>query len=95
MGNEHLLTTTPVVNYISHMKYDINSLDELIDALDGPAKAAEASSTSPQAVCNWRYKGYLPPSRHLDTLVLLRRLGKTINPAVMGRTEADWKALGL
>ena len=76
------------------MKYDINTLDDLIKALDGPTKAALQTDISPSGVCNWRYKGYLPPSRHLDVVILLKKLGKTVNPSIFDRTEEDWRVLG-
>lgn len=90
------LTYTPRVNNISCMIYDINTLDELIDALDGPSRASgQFDELSPQAVCNWRAKGFVPPSRHLQVILVMRRLGKTINPKICDCTDEDWALLGM
>jgi hypothetical protein len=84
------------VNNVTDMRYDINTLDELLDALDGPSGAAAAlPELSPQAVCNWRLRGFIPPSRHLQVCIVVRKLGKSANPALFDRTEDDWRLLGM
>ncbi len=90
------------VLYTANMKYDINSLDDLVAAFEGPKNAARAiteaaarEGLSAQAVCHWKAKGYLPPSRHLQIILLLKRLGKYVNPAIFDCTEEDWRLLGL
>lgn len=78
------------------MTYDINNLDELIDALDGPSRAAERfPEISPQAICNWRLKGFVPPSRHLQVVLVLKRLGKSVDPSIFDITDDDARLLGL
>lgn len=79
------------------MTYDINTLDDLIAELDGPSKAAEVyyGSARPQGICNWKRRGFLPPSRHLQTLIELTRRGRTVNPELLDHTEEDWRVLGL
>lgn len=76
------------------MMYDINNLDELIDALDGPSRAASTfEGLSPQAVCNWRMKGFVPPSRHVQVILALKRLGKSADPKIFDLTDDDWRLL--
>lgn len=84
------------------MIYDINTIDELIDVLDGPSKAAELVSSSaryrigtisPAGICNWKDRGYIPPSRHLPVLLELKRRGKTINPALLEMSQEDFDLL--
>ena len=77
------------------MRYDINSLDELIAAFGGPSKAADEYDITPQAICDWRAKGYLPPSRHLQVILALKRRGKSCNPALFDCTDEDWRLLGI
>lgn len=78
------------------MTYDINDLDELIGALDGPSRAAEKfPEISPQAICNWRMKGFVPPSRHVQVILVLKKLGKTADPALFDLSEDDARLLGL
>lgn len=79
------------------MAYDINTLDDLIAELGGPSRASEVfyGETKPQGICNWKRRGFLPPSRHLPTILELRRRGMTINPEVLDYTEEDWRVLGL
>ncbi len=88
------LTYTPRVNIISLMVYDINNLDDLIAALEGPSRAASTfEGLSPQAVCNWRMKGFVPPSRHLQVILVLKRLGKSADPKIFDLTEDEWRLL--
>jgi hypothetical protein len=76
------------------MKYDINTVSDLIDSLDGPeGAAARFKELSPQAICNWRMRGAIPPSRHMQVAVLMKRMGKTIRPDVLGMDRDDWELL--
>ena len=75
------------------MVYDINTLDELIAALDGPVKGAQWAGAGASAICNWRARGYVPPSRHLPLLIELKRRGKSINPALFELSEEDFDLL--
>jgi hypothetical protein len=74
------------------MQYDINTIDELITALSGTTKVAEWADTGLPAISNWKWRGYIPPSRHLQILIEVRRRGKTINPALF---EIDQKDMDL
>ncbi len=75
------------------MTYDINTIDQLIEALDGPSGAAGVVDTGDSAICNWRMRGYIPPSRHLRLLIAIRKLGLTINPALFDLTDEDLAVL--
>jgi hypothetical protein len=76
------------------MKYDINTVADLIECLDGPeGAAARFKELSPQAICNWRLRGAIPPSRHMQVALLMKRLGKTIKPDVLGIDQGDWELL--
>jgi hypothetical protein len=79
----------------SAMTYDINTLDELVQMFGGPKAAAEEYDITPQAVCDWKAKGYLPPSRHLQVVLALKRRGKTCNPVLFDCSEEDWRLLGI
>lgn len=87
------MTFTLDVNMSHYMMYDINSLDELIAELDGPSGAAGLFQSRDSAICNWRARGYVPPSRHLTILVELKKRGKTIDPAVLDRSKEDFDIL--
>lgn len=78
------------------MIYDINTLDDVLAALGGPTKATDKlPELSPQAICNWRERGFIPPSRHMQVVLVLTKMGKSINPALFDLTEDDWRVLGL
>lgn len=72
----------------------MNTLEELIDALDGPLGASTELPVTPQAICNWKARGFIPPSRHLQTVILLKRKRKRVNPEIFDCTEDDWRLLG-
>jgi hypothetical protein len=77
------------------MRYDINTLEELVDAFGGPKATAEEYEITPQAVCDWKSKGFLPPSRHLQVILALKRRGKSVNPELFACSEDDWRLLGI
>lgn len=89
------LDKSSVAEQFTAMTYDINTLDELIDALGGPSRAAAQHEITPQAVCDWKAKGYLPPSRHMQVFLALKRIGKSADPDLFGCTEEDWRLLGV
>jgi len=84
-----------MVNKFPAMVHDINSIDELIDAFGGPCGAAQRHGISPQAVCNWAMRGFVPPSRHVQVIVAVKRMGRSLNPGVLGISEDDARLLGL
>jgi len=74
--------------------YDINTLEELIDEFDGPSGVAGLiGDARDSAICNWRARGYVPPSRHLTILIECRKRGLSINPAVLDHTPEDFEIL--
>ena len=76
------------------MMYDINTIDDLVDVLDGTSGAALWADTKwPSAISNWKSRGYIPPSRHLPLLIELKRRGKTITPALLEISEEDMSFL--
>jgi hypothetical protein len=76
------------------MMYDINTIDELVQALNGPTCAAQWAGTKwPSAISNWVSRGYVPPSRQLRLLIEMKRRGKTINPALLELTQEDLDVL--
>lgn len=81
------------MNIIDDMRYDINTLDELIGALDGPSGAANWAASGESAICNWKSRGYVPPSRHLRLLIEMKRRGRSINPELFDMTPEDFDLL--
>lgn len=75
------------------MTYDINSIDELVDALEGNSGVADLINSGDAAVSNWKSRGYVPPSRHLTILIECKKRGLTLDPAVLDRTPGDFAIL--
>lgn len=65
------------------MDKPISTIGELIDALDGPKKAAEAlGATSPQQVVNWRRRGKITPGFYMQHQAALLRRGLAVSPSL-------------
>jgi hypothetical protein len=67
--------------------FDINSIEELIEALGGPSKLGSLLGIGDSAVCNWSARGFIPPSWHLRLSCELFEAGKTLNPEVFEITD--------
>lgn len=65
------------------MEKPISTISELIDALDGPKKAAEAlGATSPQQVVNWRLRGKITPGFYMQHQSALTQRGIVASPSL-------------
>lgn len=91
-----MLTLKHGLSYASGMKYDINTVEDIAAAFDGPGKAGRMiAGISASAICQWVSSGYVPPSRHIQVWVAAKRVGKTINPELFGLTPEDARLLGM
>lgn len=52
----------------------VTSIEELVDELGGPTKAALKLNTTPQNVWNWKAAGKLPTAKYLRQKQQLRAL---------------------
>jgi hypothetical protein len=75
--------------------YDINSIDELVDALGGPKAIATWLGISQAAVSLWKSRGHIPPGWHIRLYAAALRRGKSVNPAVFGIDPQDMAPLAL
>lgn len=73
--------------------YDINSIEELIDALGGDTVLASELGISQPGVGNWKVRGFIPPGWHMRLFAELRKRGQTMNPEVFGMTEDEFGPL--
>lgn len=71
--------------------YDIGSIEALIDALGGPTVLGSALGISQEAVSNWKARDQIGTCWHLRLIAMALREGLTINPAVFGMSEDDWR----
>lgn len=67
--------------------YDINSIDELVNALGGDTKVARWLGISQPAVAAWKARNHIPPGWHMRLLADLTKRGMTVNPEVFGLSE--------
>jgi hypothetical protein len=77
------------------MQYDINSIEELIEALGGDTAVAGMFGISQPAVANWKARGQIATGWHMRLYAEVRRMGLSINPAVFGLTEEEFVPLSL
>jgi len=71
------------------MAYQINTIDELIDALGGDTEVALWLGISQPAVAMWKSRGQIGAGWHLRLLAEVRRRGLTVSPEVFGLDEGD------
>jgi len=65
------------------MTQPISSIGDLIDALDGPTKAAEVlGASSPQQVVNWRLRGRITPKFYMQHHAALSERGIVVSPSL-------------
>lgn len=69
--------------------YDINTIDELVDALGGDTKVGRWLGISQPAVAAWKLRNHVPPGWHMRLLAELTRRGYSVNPEVFGLSEDD------
>lgn len=62
----------------------LTSVEQVIDALGGTFKAAEAAKVGPSAVSNWKARGRIPSDRFFVVTEALQREGKAASPALFG-----------
>lgn len=75
------------------MQYDVNTIDGLIEALGGPAQLGDALGIGAAAVCNWKARGWIPPSWHLRLLIELRALSLSVDPALLECSPEQFQVL--
>ena len=69
--------------------YDINTIDELVEALGGDTKVGRWLGISQPAVAAWKMRRHIPPGWHMRLWAELTRLGHSVNPEVFGMSERD------
>lgn len=71
------------------MRYDINSIDDLVDELGGNVRIGSWLGISSEAVSMWKARRHIAPGWHLRLAAALRRRGRSVNPEVFGMTEEE------
>jgi hypothetical protein len=71
------------------MRYDINTIDELVTALGGDTAVARWIGISQPAVGKWKERNKVPPEWNWRIAAELRRRKLTFHPAVLGIDERD------
>jgi hypothetical protein len=67
----------------------IKSVESIIEAVGGPAKAARLGGVKPSAVSNWSERGRIPAEQFLVFSAALKKIGKTFDPALFGMREVE------
>lgn len=73
--------------------YDINTIDDLVDALGGDSVLAESLGISQPAVANWKVRQQIGAGWHMRLFARLAELGMTVNPTVFGLSEIEGRAI--
>lgn len=66
----------------------LRTVDEVLEALGGPAKVAELCGVGVSAVSNWKTRGRIAADRYLVVVEALSKGDKTADPAVFGMAVA-------
>lgn len=69
--------------------YDIQTIEQLIEALGGPVILGRKFGISQEAVSNWGSRGNIPGGWHVQLYAMAAREGLTIDPAIFKLTEED------
>jgi hypothetical protein len=62
----------------------VDTIDDVLAELGGPAKAAELAGVTPPAASNWKSRGRFPSDLYLLFCAELSRTGKTPDPVLFG-----------
>lgn len=62
----------------------LRTIEEVLEALGGPAKVAELCGVGPSAVSNWKSRGRIAAEKFLLVTDALRAIDKTVDPIVFG-----------
>lgn len=73
--------------------YDINSIEELVEALGGPTVLGDEFGITQEAVSNWSTRVNIPGGWHVQLYAMARRKGLTVNPKVFNLTEKQVEGL--
>lgn len=73
--------------------YDINSIDQLIEALGGPSELGQEFDISQEAVSNWIARNNIPGGWHVQLYAMAGRKGLTVAPKVFRLTEKQVEGL--
>jgi len=72
-----------MANGNSNLK-QLRTFNQVVRALDGPTEMARAIRRTPQALCNWRGRGYFPAVLSKKIQKKLRRRGFAAVDKVLG-----------
>lgn len=75
------------------MRYDIDSIDELVQAFGGDSKVAEWLGISQPAVAAWKIRREIPRGWHMQLFARLLREGKSVAPHVFGMDASEYEFL--
>lgn len=67
----------------------IETIDELVDFLDGPTAIGDWLGIRPSAVSNWSASGVIPSGWHLRLFLECLRRGVVPDPVLFGVTEEE------
>lgn len=65
------------------------AIDEVIEALGGPAKVAELCGVGTSAVSNWKARGRIPPEKFFIFERALAGTDKRADPSIFGFEPAE------
>lgn len=71
------------------MKYDINTVSDVIDCLGGPTELGARLGITQEAVSNWKARGYIPNGWHLKLVVWLGGTGRSVDPELFDMPDVD------
>lgn len=67
----------------------LRTVDDVIEAVGGTAKAAALAGVKLPAVSNWRSRGQIASDKFIIFSTELERIGKTAAPSVFGLEAAE------
>jgi hypothetical protein len=71
------------------MRYDINTIGELVDAFGGDTQMAGSLNLSQPAVANWKLYGKIPGRWHLRLFLAIKRRGLSVDPTLFDLTAEE------
>lgn len=75
--------------------YDLNTIDDLIEALGGPVKLGKSLDISQSAVSQWKVRGHISDGWHMRLFADATALGLSVNPVVFDLTEEQFAPLAV
>lgn len=65
----------------------LRTADEVVEALGGPTRAAEALGLKPNTVGNWKIRDEIAPHNYILVTRALEAMGIRVDPSVFGMLE--------